>query len=203
MAKILAARMPTTDNLRRNGLWRVACRLTTQPVIVRFHTYEEASIYAGVMQADGHFAAILDESMGFIYGPLAIGGFRVIVTEEPAVETEEPPENGKIEGAILDFLRLLLGAFVALGLAVGIGIEWKAAGESFVPGLLVLAAAAAGWLGICLSLGPLMTPFTRKLRDDSSVSGWLAKGLVALIFAGQWIVMPFLILHLLWTLLVH
>ena len=175
-----------------------AC-LTTRSVIVRFPTYEEASIYAGVMQSDGHFAAILDESMGFMYGPLAIGGFRVIVSEEPVVESEEPPGEGPIEGAVLNFLRLLVGAFVALGLAVGIGILWKAAGDSFVTGLLVLAAAVAGWLGICLILGSLMTPFTRALRDDSSIFGWLVKGFVALIFVGQWVVMPFFILHILWT----
>lgn len=171
-------------------------------MIVRFATYEEASIYAGVMRADGHFAAILDESMGFMWGPLVIGGFRVIVTEEPVEETEEPPGEGPIEGAILNFLRLLLGAFVALGLAVGIGMLWKAAGDSSVTALLVLAAAVAGWLGIYLIVAPLMIPFTRALRDNSSVFGWLVKGFVALVFAGQWVVMPFFILYLLWTLLV-
>ena len=171
-------------------------------MIVRFPTYEEASIYAGVMQADGHFAAILDESMGFIYGPLAIGGFRVIVTEEPVVETDEPPGEGPIEGSILNFLRLLVGAFVALGLAVGIGIGWKAAGDSFVTGLLVLAAAVVGWLGIYLILGPLMVSFTRALRDHSSVFGWLVKGFVAIYFVGHWVVMPFFIFYILWTMLV-
>jgi len=46
-------------------------------VIVRFATYEEASIYAGVMQADGHFAAILDESTGFMWGRWqGLGRFR-------------------------------------------------------------------------------------------------------------------------------
>ncbi|MEI6676049.1 MAG: hypothetical protein WCO57_12820 [Verrucomicrobiota bacterium] len=154
-------------------------------MIVRFHSYEEAAIYAGVMQADGHFAAILDESMGFMYGPLAIGGFRVIVTREPVLETEEPPADGPIEAAVLNFLRLLVGAFVVCGLAVGIGLLWTEAGDMFVTGVLVQAAAVTGWLGMYMILGPLMIPFTRALRNKASAFGGLVKGLVACLFVGQ------------------
>lgn len=164
---------------------------------MRFDTYEAASIFVGVMQADGHFAAILDESMGFIYGPMAIGGFRVIATDEPVEATEEPPGEGAIEGAVLNFLRLAVGAFIVLGLAVGIGIVWKAAGDSFMTGLFLLAAAVAGWLGICLALGLLMVPFTKTLRDDSSLFGGLVKGLVAFCYVGQ---AAFPLVYLIWVL---
>ncbi|MCX6873336.1 MAG: hypothetical protein NTW21_05940 [Verrucomicrobia bacterium] len=168
-------------------------------MIVRFATYEEASIYAGMMQADGHFAAVLDESMGFIYGPLAIGGFRVLVTEEPVAETEEPPGDGPLESAVLNFLRLLVTALVVLCLAIGLGVYCRFGGEFAIPGLLVLAVLSGAWLGICLVLGPLMGPFTRALRDEQSPFGWLVKAGVALLFVGQYVITVVFLLYALGT----
>lgn len=179
------------------GLRWVAGWHRSRPVIVRFNTYEEASIYAGVMQADGHFAEILDECTGFMYGPLAIGGFRVIATEEPAVEAEGPPAAGPLESSILDFLRLLVSAFVAFGLTLGIGQLAQEGGGLLLVALLALVAVSAGWLGLCLLMGPLMIPFTRALRDEKSVFGGLLKGTIAVLFAGQYLFIAVLLVYLL------
>ncbi|MEI6604061.1 MAG: hypothetical protein WCP35_02040 [Verrucomicrobiota bacterium] len=167
-------------------------------MIIRFNTYEEASIYAGVMQADGHFAEILDECSGFMYGPLAIGGFRVIATEEPVVVAEGPPATGPLESALLNFLRLLVSAFVAFGLTLGIGLLSQEGGGFLLVVLLALVAASAGWLGLCLIMAPLMIPFTRALRDEKSAFGGLIKGTIACLFAGQYL---FIIVALIYLLL--
>jgi hypothetical protein len=42
-------------------------------MIVRFATYEDAGIFAGLMRSEGHFSAILDEHIGFMWGPLVTG----------------------------------------------------------------------------------------------------------------------------------
>jgi hypothetical protein len=129
---------------------------------------------------------------------LAIGGFRVIATDEPVTETGEPPGEGPLESDILDCLRLLVGAFVVMGMAMGIGIVWKAACALSVVDGLVLAAGVAGWLGFYMILGALMPPFTRALRDDSSNFGWLVKGLVACGLVVQWASWLLVVVCILW-----
>jgi hypothetical protein len=156
-------------------------------VILRFHTYEEAAIYAGVMQSEGYFAEILDECSGFLYGSFAAGGFRVIATDEPVADMDDPPAPGPLENAILNFFRLLVNAFVALGLTLGISAFCQTADSFMVTALLGVVAAMAGWLGICCLMGPLMLPFTRILRDENSALGSLIKGSIAALYAAQYL----------------
>ena len=157
-------------------------------MIVRFATYEEAGIYAGWMRSEGHYAGILDENMGFFWGPLAIGGFRVCVTEAP-VENDEPlPENPPLLDKILDGIRLVVVALASFGLIAPLAIASRSndinisrAGD-FMVFLVILAAVFS-------CLGPLMVPATRAMRDEHTVLGGLVRGLVVCYFAGYWLIM--------------
>ena len=173
-------------------------------MIVRFATYEEAGIYAGWMRSEGHYAGILDENMGFFWGPLAIGGFRVCVTDAP-VENEEPlPANPQREHNLLDELRLVVAS---IAIVVFLAI---AAILIFMLAAIAVRAIAAivthpnmtdfleciRWAitlvilpAVFIGLGPLMVPATRAMRDEHTLLGGLVRGLVVCYFAGYWLMM--------------
>jgi hypothetical protein len=155
-------------------------------MIVRFATYEEAGIYAAWMRSEGHYSAILDECMGFINGPLAIGGFRVLVSDEPVDDDEEePPANPALLDNIADGIRLVVAAFVSLGLVSLLMLVRQhparfAAGV--MPSLLLCVVITAVFN--CLLI-PLVEPMTRALRDERSLFGGCIRALVVLHVAGQ------------------
>jgi hypothetical protein len=60
-------------------------------MIKYFASFENAAFYAEKKRGEGFFAEILDEGAGFLYGPIASGGFRVTISEFAAEEGEDPP----------------------------------------------------------------------------------------------------------------
>jgi len=157
-------------------------------MIHRFATYEEAGIYAGAMRSDGYYAAILDENMGFIYGPIAVGGFRVIVSDEP-VEDEEPlaPTPAPMDPAF-DAIRLMVVAFVSLGILIEALLFMKYPNlffQRFIGGLFCIALPCA----ISCLLIPLVEPMTRAFRDERSPFGICVRALVVLHVVGEWLFM--------------
>ena len=139
-------------------------------MIRRFATYEEAGIYAGWMRSEGHFSAILDEHMGFIYGPLAISGFRVLVTDEPVDTDEPPPPNAPLLDNILDAMRVVAVAFTLLGLISLLIFAIQFPGRHAID-LISWALRLALLTGLFACLAPLMIAMTRALRDECSLFG--------------------------------
>ena len=166
-------------------------------MIHRFATYEDAGIYAGAMRAEGYHAAILDEHMGFIYGPLAIGGFRVIVSDDPVEDDLTPSAVAEKPGA-LDEIHAVLMAIAATCLALvvitaGWSIiriaghamrqvaEWAAhPGKDGLRECLERGLPVAISLGFFICLPPLMIAMTRALRDERSIFGICARVLVVM-----------------------
>ncbi|MAS92149.1 MAG: hypothetical protein CMO55_03040 [Verrucomicrobiales bacterium] len=64
-------------------------------MIARFDTFEDASRFVEEKRAAGYEAKILNESVGFLWGPRAVGGFRVEYSEEQVTTRQEPeaPES--------------------------------------------------------------------------------------------------------------
>ena len=151
-----------------------------------FATREEAAIFASAMRSDGYFADILDEGMGSIYGPLSIGGIRVIVSDEriesaanEAESNELSPPTAKPEGGeFLTILRMVVVAVIVLGLSV-VAIMLLSAFSEDPGGLarwLIEALKYPLIVGLAFAImGPLMGGFTRWLRGErnSRVTGWL------------------------------
>jgi hypothetical protein len=168
-------------------------------MIVRFATYEEAGIYAAWRRSEGYYSAILDEHMGFIYGPLAIGGFRVLVSAEPVEDEEEkPPDEPALLGNIADGIRLVVAAFVSLGLiSLLILVLQHPAGfaAEVIPWLLFCVVMAAVFL--CLS--PLMIAMTRALRDERSLFGGCIRALVVVYVLGNWLLMLAALGYAIWS----
>jgi hypothetical protein len=145
-------------------------------MIHTFSSREEAAIFASAMRSDGYYADILDEGMGSIYGPLAIGGIRVVVSDEPLADTlDESGASGKVEdGEFLKTLRLSVVGVVVLGLAL-IGIMLLSITSQDPAGLARLLYHALKYpllLALAFAvLGPLMEGFTHWLRGESSGEG--------------------------------
>lgn len=166
-------------------------------MILRFASYEEAGIYAGWMRSEGHFSAILDENMGFMWGPLAIGGFRVLVTDEPVTHEEPLPAAAPAIETLLNAIRVAVVAFTLLGLiaALWLGTKLPAYGAADW-----IAGAMRGGLVIAIFCGmaPLMIPATRALRDERSLFGGCIRGLVVIHVAAQGLVMCTSLVYAIW-----
>ena len=160
-------------------------------MIHTFSTREEAAIFASAMRSDGYFAEILDEEMGSIYGPLAIGGVRVLVSDETIEDTDEstvadnramPPVPATPDaGPFLQALRLVTVSLVAFGLIALAIFLLKSVyhGEQIPPEKVVQFLKYPLILGLAFAaMGPLMDGFTRWLRGErtSMITGcmrWL------------------------------
>jgi hypothetical protein len=161
------------------------------------------------MQSEGHYAVVLDDVVGFFYGPLFVNGFRVLVSDEP-VEEEPLPAEPPQENDLLDAIRVVVSAFAAFGLL------WVTLG--FASGLLTLLRgfaqnvrsfseflpflafflpimAALTLFAIC---APRMEILNRILRDESSVISWVFRGMVLLWVAMELLWFVYLILMIAW-----
>ena len=149
-------------------------------VIHTFATREEAAVFATAMRAEGYMAEILDEGMASIYGPLAIGGVRVVVSDgqveqeadadsEVTAQRGQPPAEEYKDGELLKTLRLLVLGLVGIGLLI-LGITALSVLSNDPAGLarmlwqmlkvpLVIALAFA-------IMGPWMIHVTRWLRGE-------------------------------------
>jgi len=178
-------------------------------VITRFYSFEDAYIYAGVMRSEGHYAEVLDEGVGFFYGPLFVNGFRVLVSDEP-VEGEEPlpveaPETCMQEGVRVVFFTLIAFGmlFIVLGFAFGLLMLLRGLSQDFrnfsgISPLLISILPLVVLLAIWVILGPLMGTMNRILRDESSVIGWVFRGAVLGWMAMQLLWFIYLILMIAW-----
>ena len=149
-----------------------------------FATREEAAIFASAMRSDGYLAEILDEGMGSIYGPLTIGGIRVLVSDESIGDADDggeteftvppPPDVKPDDGEFLTVLRLLTVGIAALGLAVVVVMLLSAHARN--PGELVRTLFRVLKYPLMIGLafavmGPWMGDFTRWLRGEPSGEG--------------------------------
>ena len=135
-------------------------------MILRFHNFEAAALAVAKLRDDGYFARICDESVAALWGPGAVGGLRVIVSDEPIEdEIKSLPSSMLIEA----FLRF--GRMVAAGLWIFLGISL---------GLIVLRAAVSNPLGFAISVaiyglaagvvlfgGALLSISTQRIFADS------------------------------------
>jgi hypothetical protein len=62
-------------------------------MMVRFHSWEAALSFALQRRNEGYFAELFETSVPFFWGPNAVGGFRVITSEE-ATDDGHPPMIG-------------------------------------------------------------------------------------------------------------
>ena len=156
-----------------------------------FATHEDAAIFASAKRAEGYHAEILDGCVGMIYGPLAIGGLRVMVSEEALPngdDTEEqeitvppPPWVNADDGEFLTTVRMIVVGIAALGLlVVAIALFYlllqmiRLMSQEPVVGALALFRMIQFPLGIALAfvlLAPWMHGFTRWLRGEELSEG--------------------------------
>lgn len=165
-------------------------------MIHTFGTREEAAIFAAAMRSEGRFAEIFDEEMGSIYGPLAIGGIRVLVSDQASEEPEGGANGERIEnpmagstpegGVFLQALRLFTVSLVACGLIALVLFMLSGASQSpdFVTRFLVGVLKYPLILGLVFAvMGPWMGSFTRWLRGereptDTGCLRWLFLALI-------------------------
>jgi hypothetical protein len=155
-------------------------------MIVRFDTWERAPVFATKMQSEGRHAVILDQGT-LLWGPLAIGGVRVSVSDIVLDEDGEWPEIETMESEFAKVLRGLIAAFACSGpllLLAILAIEQahhpeRRSGDPVE--VLVAVILIAGIAGTFAVMGSMMPAFTRFLRDDERVASRLVRLLVVLI----------------------
>lgn len=152
-----------------------------------FGTWEEAALFASYMRSEGYFASLLDECVAPLYGPAAVGGIRVLLSDSPVTddtenpdkelhETESPPPAPP-DGELIQIIRLATVSLAAFGLIVmGFYISLSVL---HIPGglvsILLLSLAFPALLGILfLSMIPAISPLTRSLRSsmEEGTAGW-------------------------------
>lgn len=87
-------------------------------MIEQFDTFEEASRFVQEKRSEGREARILNESVGFLWGPRATGGFRVEYSEAPVTLREEETDEEDIFTRGFRTSILLFLGFGALSLAL-------------------------------------------------------------------------------------
>ena len=155
-------------------------------MIVRFDTWERATIFATKMQSEGRHAVLLDEGT-LLWGALAIGGVRVAVSDIVLDEDGEWPEIETVESEFANVLRGLVMAFACSGpvlLLANLAIE-RARDVERRPEdplkVLVSVLLIAGVAGAIAVMGSMMPAFTRFLRDDELFTSRLLRFLVVLL----------------------
>jgi hypothetical protein len=154
-----------------------------------FPTREDAAIFAAGMRSDGYMAEILDDGMGAIYGPLAIGGIRVLVSEEPLEATTAAEDGsddtalGKSEdGEFITTVRMLVVAIVAIALIAMVFMmlsEFSNEPAELLSELLGIIKFPLVLFSAFALMGPAMPALTRWLRGDRvSNSGQILRWLL-------------------------
>ncbi len=88
-------------------------------MIEKFHTFEEAALFAEDRKSEGYNAVILNEGTGFLWGSPLASGFRVMVSDHPIpdeaiLESEELNDGGN-ESFSTRLIRSGVVAFLAIG----------------------------------------------------------------------------------------
>lgn len=97
-------------------------------MLVRFHNFEEACLFVAMKRAEGHFAEVVHQNAGHIWGCLAVNGFAVILSEEsdpegvtvPAMPAEPISDFSKVLGmlGVLGMLITLVAFLFILKISV-------------------------------------------------------------------------------------
>ncbi|MDF2377255.1 MAG: hypothetical protein P1U81_13505 [Verrucomicrobiales bacterium] len=89
-------------------------------MIQKFYRYEEAALFVEEKLAGGYHAYIMNEAVGFLWGPRTVGGFRVFVSDEPIPEGSEIPEPDDLDDPLSKLIRTVVLSFVAIGALAGV-----------------------------------------------------------------------------------
>jgi len=155
-------------------------------MIVRFDTWERASVFAVEMQEEGRHAVILDEGTCFIWGPPAIGGVRVMVSDIVLDEDGEWPVVETTGNEFLDALRTLVAAFGASSPALLLGVlAIERARDLERPPVnsveVLIAVLLTTGLAVTFAVvGSTMPAFTRFIRDGERLATRVVRLLVVL-----------------------
>lgn len=105
--------------------------------MIRFNTYDEASLFAAMKRADGYFAEVIHQNAGHIWGASAVNGFPVLVSEDVIPEDATAPEKSNERPSELAMMMGMLGLcgmalsivfvlFLSFTLIVGIALTFAA-----------------------------------------------------------------------------
>lgn len=145
-------------------------------MILRFPNHEQASLCVAELRSEGHFAEICNDISASLWGPAAVGGVRVIATDEPVAEDCEPPSEPHAAGGIKVLMRVVVLVlwFTAAGW-IGLNLLMAALGEplGFIVVLLLLAAAVCAIAGMSLLWhrmlsGSMIRSAEKSVSDTSS-----------------------------------
>ncbi|RYD65862.1 MAG: hypothetical protein EOP83_06425 [Verrucomicrobiaceae bacterium] len=155
-------------------------------MIVRFDPWEEASIFTVEMQEEGRHAVILDEGVCFLWGPPAVGGVRVMVSDIVLDEDGEWPEVETVENEFANALSALIAAFGASAPLLLFGVfALERARDLEGPArdpveVLVTVLLIAGVAGAIAVMGSMMPAFTRFIRDEERLLTRVVRLLIVL-----------------------
>lgn len=89
-------------------------------MIEKFDSFEEASLFVQNKQAEGFEATIVNESVGFLWGPRVVGGFRVEVGEKrESLEEGFAPET-EVDSLASRSVRVVVALIIAVGAGVAL-----------------------------------------------------------------------------------
>jgi hypothetical protein len=141
--------------------------------MVRFDSWERAAIFAGRMRDEGRRATMMDEGVAFLWGPAAVGGVRVMVSDLVLDEDEEWPEVEGVDHEAVWVLRSLV-AFTPVVAAVMVLMrvfaeQGRSRSPVVEPAVVVeFLAKLVGFSAAMVVLGMLMTMATPFLRDEEN-----------------------------------
>lgn len=115
-------------------------------MIVRFDTFEEASFYVQEKRAEGRDARILNESVGFLWGPRTTGGFRVEVSDEPLDSTQQEEEGSPVTRGLRSIVLFFLGLGIISLATLALSHPRMALHIAYFVGSILVVTVVGGWL---------------------------------------------------------
>lgn len=154
-----------------------------------FATWEDAGLFASYMRSEGYFAEVLDQGASSLYGPAAIGGIRVLLSDEPVTAIENPDggagdpaeEDGIPPMAVADegeaarLFRMLIVGWVVISMIVVLRGFLVVAQESPVgvlPFVWPAIASAVLCAGSWLALVPAIPHICSSIRKSQESGGY-------------------------------
>lgn len=153
---------------------------------VRFDTWERAAIFAGRMRDEGRRATLLDEGVAFLWGPAAVGGVRVMVSDLVLDDEEEWPEVEGVDSEAVWVLRSLVAFTPVVAVLMVLMRVFAEQGRSrspvVEPAVVVeFLAKLVGFSAAMVVLGMLMTMATPFLRDEENPWSQMVRMAVAIL----------------------
>jgi|GEM_PF-7046192 len=123
-------------------------------MIHRFHNPETASLFAAKLRSEGHFARVLDTHVSHLWGPLPMGGARVLASPEPVPDAAPPTIPGS--RLFMPLMRTLVVAWVPCAIGLGIATLMRSPPRHARPldpsGLVAVAVCAVACLAVSLAM---------------------------------------------------